>query len=201
MHADHVQHKDVATPSGHHVAVGHASEQPIMPRARIPHGAQPEPEGAADGRNSDGLIVELTAHRAHEMRRDNGHDAHGHDARIHAPRDLVRQEACEDGREGAEPGRDHATDVVDTHWSVAQRRRQLGQVHEPPLPHRVQDRPEGHDRTGQVDREGRHTLHALPDRHGRHLHAWVDRGADGPAKRIPRLIVVPLEELGEPMLS
>mmetsp|Transcript_48721 Transcript_48721/g.130413 ORF Transcript_48721/g.130413 Transcript_48721/m.130413 type:complete len:290 (+) Transcript_48721:742-1611(+) len=201
MHADHVQDENVTTPGRDHVAVGDAREQPKRPRAGGPHGAQPEPERSAYGSDCDGLVVKLAAHRAHEVRGDDGHDSGGHEACVHTPGDLVRQEARGSRRDGAEPWRHHATDVVDAHWSEADRLRELGQVHKSPLLHRVDDWLEGLDRIRKVDGGDRDVLHALPDRHGGHLHAWVDGCTDGSAQRVPRLVVIPLEELGEPVLG
>mmetsp|Transcript_22020 Transcript_22020/g.60955 ORF Transcript_22020/g.60955 Transcript_22020/m.60955 type:complete len:249 (+) Transcript_22020:1482-2228(+) len=90
--ANHVDHEDIASPSSHHVDVREASQDAEGPRQRRAHGAQPEPEGAADGCHSHRFVVKLPTHRAHQVCRNDGHDAHSHEASIHAPGNLVSQE-------------------------------------------------------------------------------------------------------------
>mmetsp|Transcript_78873 Transcript_78873/g.207057 ORF Transcript_78873/g.207057 Transcript_78873/m.207057 type:complete len:328 (+) Transcript_78873:1767-2750(+) len=198
VQADHVEHKDVAAPRRDHVGVRDAHQHADRPVAGRPDGQAPQPEGRADRRDGDGLVVELAAHGPHEVRRNDRHDPGRHDRRVDAPRDLVREEAREEGGDRAEPRRDHAADVVHAHRGVVEHLRDLGHEHPAHLPERGEGGVQGEQRRGERQVELAHLLHALPHGHGRHLHAGVDGGADGAAQRVPRLVVIPLEELPQP---
>mmetsp|Transcript_94686 Transcript_94686/g.247096 ORF Transcript_94686/g.247096 Transcript_94686/m.247096 type:complete len:499 (-) Transcript_94686:492-1988(-) len=131
MDAYHVQHKNRATaPSCCRVGVRGAREHAIRPRGGCSDRAQPQPEGANDGGDGHGLVVELAADGAHEVRRDDCHDANRHQAGVHAARNLVGQQAREQGGDGSKPRRDHAADVVDTHRNVVENIRHRGDERE-----------------------------------------------------------------------
>mmetsp|Transcript_57369 Transcript_57369/g.152972 ORF Transcript_57369/g.152972 Transcript_57369/m.152972 type:complete len:637 (+) Transcript_57369:479-2389(+) len=99
VHTYHVQHEDVPAPSSGHVDVGESSEHSVRPRVRCADGAEPEPEGAANGAHGHRLVVELSANRAHEVGGDHRHDARSHDSSVDTAGSLIghetREETCQ----------------------------------------------------------------------------------------------------------
>mmetsp|Transcript_52869 Transcript_52869/g.136530 ORF Transcript_52869/g.136530 Transcript_52869/m.136530 type:complete len:227 (-) Transcript_52869:14-694(-) len=203
MHADHVDNEDVASPRGHHVDVGEAGQDAHRPGRRRADGAQPEPEGHADRRHGHRLVVELAAHRAHEVRGDDRHDGHGCNRGVRAAGHLVGEQSREECGKAAEPRRHHAADVVHTHGHILDLFGEHWHAHEADLPHLPAQIPEEavHGILGNLEGKLRHHLHGLPDEHSSHLHPRVDSGANRPSERVPGHVVVPLEELGQAVLS
>mmetsp|Transcript_21750 Transcript_21750/g.51947 ORF Transcript_21750/g.51947 Transcript_21750/m.51947 type:complete len:337 (-) Transcript_21750:127-1137(-) len=129
VHPDHVEHEDEAAPRRHHVDVREACEHTEDDRALggraildVGIGAQrahPAVEGAAHGRQRDALVVVPAAHRAHDVRRHDGHDhaccgASG--GRLGA---LAGEQTEQDGGGDAEPRRHEAAHVVEAHRPLA----------------------------------------------------------------------------------
>mmetsp|Transcript_10978 Transcript_10978/g.26470 ORF Transcript_10978/g.26470 Transcript_10978/m.26470 type:complete len:238 (-) Transcript_10978:222-935(-) len=200
MDADHVDHEDVASPSRHHVDVGEAGQQAHGPVLRRPNAQNPQPKGGADGSDRHGFVVEFPSYGPHQVCRDDGHDQSGAHPRIHTPGDLVGQEPREEGRIGAEPRRDHAADVVDTHGAKVVRGLQRRQEFPARLLQVGEQGSQRQDQGGGLHLEATNHLHGLPDPNRSHLHAGVDRCADWPAEWIPGFVVIPLEELLQAIL-
>mmetsp|Transcript_44720 Transcript_44720/g.126520 ORF Transcript_44720/g.126520 Transcript_44720/m.126520 type:complete len:216 (-) Transcript_44720:301-948(-) len=74
VEAHQVVDEDVAPPRGGRARVGDAREGADGPGARGADGPAPQPEGGAERRHGDGLVVVAPGHRAHDVRRDDGHE-------------------------------------------------------------------------------------------------------------------------------
>mmetsp|Transcript_20649 Transcript_20649/g.43400 ORF Transcript_20649/g.43400 Transcript_20649/m.43400 type:complete len:680 (+) Transcript_20649:62-2101(+) len=73
VHTDHVEHKDVSTPSSHHVNVRQAGRRAVEPGVFVAEGSNPEEECGAHGCHSNALIIVPTANRSHDMRGNYRH--------------------------------------------------------------------------------------------------------------------------------
>mmetsp|Transcript_24548 Transcript_24548/g.70472 ORF Transcript_24548/g.70472 Transcript_24548/m.70472 type:complete len:415 (-) Transcript_24548:94-1338(-) len=203
VNPDSVDHKDVAAPCQDHVDVGDTGEDAPWPRLRRPNRSDPQPKGRRNRGHRHRLVVELAAHRPHQVRGDDGHDAHRRDAGVGAPGNLVRQQASKQRSDGPEPRRDHAANVVDTHRCVHDLPLQNGQACEAIVRHGLDDLPQGPEYgiPGDLVREGGDAQHGLADPVGSHLHARVDGRPNGTANGVPRHVVVPLEELRQTVFA
>ncbi|GET92621.1 oligosaccharyl transferase-like protein [Leishmania tarentolae] len=121
MHGNHVEHKDVAAPHRHHVAVGDTGEDSDRPRGPCAQRAHPAVEGEEHGCHGDALIVELTRHRPHQVgwedHKDKSCDGSGDARSAH----LISHESQNSGSDGAKPRRDQHAHVVERHWYASSR--------------------------------------------------------------------------------
>ena len=170
VRADHVDDEDEAAPCGDHVDIGEARED--APHDRVAR-------GAAVG---DRRVLAQRAHPAEERHRHRRQcDRLVVVAAAHRAHQVRRHDRHDEGGDGT--GGVGAGALLGEQAEEARRRHA---------------EPRGNEHAHVVERHGRLAdgqPHGLPDGDRRDLHARVDGRADGPAERVPRLVVEPREEL------
>ena len=202
MAAHQVQNKDISTPGSDHVKVGQTSQGTEEMAVVVVTGtetADPKQKGEAHGTDGDGFVVEATTDGPHEMGGNDRHEAHGKHGTLQSGGGQTKGHTTGrltggvDGRRIGPSALERIHEDTDEGGAgvlgegafVGQAADEEGGEGTKPGGHVTADVIEGHAIAGEV----------VLDVDGRELHSGVDGGSDGPAERIPRLVIEPLEKL------
>mmetsp|Transcript_45213 Transcript_45213/g.57909 ORF Transcript_45213/g.57909 Transcript_45213/m.57909 type:complete len:216 (-) Transcript_45213:54-701(-) len=116
MNTNHIDDKDITTPSSHHEDVGESSKNSKELGIRSSNRTIPKKESEKHCCHCNGLIVITSTNRSHDMRRDDSHNAHSNDPSIWRASALPSKQPKTTCSNSTKPSRHITTHIIETHW-------------------------------------------------------------------------------------